>query len=363
MDGKRLATLDAPRLTASPLFDEGLAGGDGKTARLLPPVSSTLNTASAGVVSQQAGKNQPQSDDIIITAKQKTGATPDGVYRFGADQSAYFQLAGGGGNSRNPRTRRGGNGGPALDPLYDPQTIQQIYRPLVGTPGGVAVGIVDPFLDLTGPGFAAADAALDGLAWKYKADIKSLDPSFSFDSIAPNPPTLEYKNNYNAELRFDRAALTYNKLGKIDLLQLETYQFYQRSVDRAYTEALRLDSIGQLKYAPGQRNLAIGNFIDVRARDELKLRLDAPKLSLKIAEGPGKTIEVAVNRRSYGANETNYRIPDVRVGNMVFDATVSYKTATTAQVRGFLNAPGTDTVIIVRPTQLGGSYVIPTKGI
>jgi hypothetical protein len=32
MDGKRLATLDAPRLTASPLFDEGLAGAAGAGA-------------------------------------------------------------------------------------------------------------------------------------------------------------------------------------------------------------------------------------------------------------------------------------------------------------------------------------------
>jgi hypothetical protein len=49
-----------------------------------------------------------------------------------------------------------------------------------------------------------------------------------------------------------------------------------------------------------------------------------------------------------------YRLPDARVGGVVFDWTLIRKTAGTAQVRGYFNADlKPDIVIIVRPSQLG----------
>jgi hypothetical protein len=50
----------------------------------------------------------------------------------------------------------------------------------------------------------------------------------------------------------------------------------------------------------------------------------------------------------------NYTIPDNRVGNIAFDVSLTRKTLSTAQVRGFFSSDfRPNTVIIVRPSQLG----------
>ena len=55
-----------------------------------------------------------------------------------------------------------------------------------------------------------------------------------------------------------------------------------------------------------------------------------------------------------------HRVPDVRIpgARTIFDGTIGWKSSTTPQVIDFHNFSGGDTVIIVRPTRLGGSYEI-----
>jgi hypothetical protein len=74
---------------------------------------------------------------------------------------------------------------------------------------------------------------------------------------------------------------------------------------------------------------------------------------------PGADIKVFVNNRLRTDPEGSYRIPDVRVGGVIFDASISPKQSSTPQVRGFYSAPAIETVIIVRPSAMGGAYVLP----
>jgi hypothetical protein len=59
--------------------------------------------------------------------------------------------------------------------------------------------------------------------------------------------------------------------------------------------------------------------------------------------------------------EGSYRIPDVRVGGVIFDASLAQKTADSAQIRGFYSSPVVKTMIIVRPTSMDGANALPPK--
>jgi hypothetical protein len=71
-----------------------------------------------------------------------------------------------------------------------------------------------------------------------------------------------------------------------------------------------------------------------------------------------------INNRDYetSENDSSYRIPDARLGDVAFDWTRSPKTISSPQVRGFFRADSQPrAVIIIRPSQLGGNsaYLIP----
>ncbi len=77
--------------------------------------------------------------------------------------------------------------------------------------------------------------------------------------------------------------------------------------------------------------------------------------------GPGSAIRV--NNRAYDSSGVNptYRIPDARVGNLAFDFSLTAKTSSDPQIRGFFDADFKPVgVVIVRPNQLGNnsSYII-----
>jgi hypothetical protein len=76
-----------------------------------------------------------------------------------------------------------------------------------------------------------------------------------------------------------------------------------------------------------------------------------------IAEGPGQVIQINRWLRD-PAGSGAYRIPDVRIpsANIVFDGTIGWKSTTTPQIIDFRGFSGGNNVMIVRPTQLGGSH-------
>jgi hypothetical protein len=72
---------------------------------------------------------------------------------------------------------------------------------------------------------------------------------------------------------------------------------------------------------------------------------------------------MAINRRITGA-DGRYGIPDLRLGNnLLVDYTLANKDQYTRQIRSRENIlPPTD-VLIIRPTERGGSYVIPPSAL
>jgi len=65
-------------------------------------------------------------------------------------------------------------------------------------------------------------------------------------------------------------------------------------------------------------------------------------------------VRVASREYDTSGTDSTYRLPDARVGSAMFDWTLTRKAAGLAQVRGYFNADlKPDTVIIVRPRQLG----------
>jgi hypothetical protein len=84
--------------------------------------------------------------------------------------------------------------------------------------------------------------------------------------------------------------------------------------------------------------------------------------SYGIPYGPGA--DLTINNRDYetSENDSSYRIPDARLDDVAFDWTLSPKTISTPQIRGFFRADSQPrAVVIVRPSQLGSNrtYLIP----
>jgi RHS repeat-associated protein len=129
----------------------------------------------------------------------------------------------------------------------------------------------------------------------------------------------------------------------------EVFVRYQQFYDQAYGRV-------QARVARGlmPNDLTkIGQVVDSRARSAMRRWLARED----IAEGPGQVIQINRWLRD-PAGSGAYRIPDVRIpsANIVFDGTIGWKSTTTPQIIDFRGFSGGNNVMIVRPTQLGGSH-------
>lgn len=157
-------------------------------------------------------------------------------------------------------------------------------------------------------------------------------------------------------LRAQRAAALYNFRGETGPLQVETLRFVQARVDNAYSQAEALYKLGQLEPRLS-RNEAIGNHVDLQVRRELRSFYN----SLDVPSGSGLNVRVIGREYSTNGNDRTYRVPDARVGNVLFDWTLARKQPADAQIRGFFQADAQPiATIIVRPRQMesGGAYAI-----
>lgn len=78
-----------------------------------------------------------------------------------------------------------------------------------------------------------------------------------------------------------------------------------------------------------------------------------------ITEGPDQAVQL--NRWLRDPSDSGaYRIPDVRIpdANLIMDGTIGLKWQSTPQVADFRSFSGGSSIVIVRPTQLGGSYSV-----
>jgi hypothetical protein len=154
-------------------------------------------------------------------------------------------------------------------------------------------------------------------------------------------------------LQADLAAAIYRVHGDIRPLQEVTLEFMQRTANAAYDEGARKYDAGDLDESLS-RQVAIGNYVDGAVRTRLELLFNG----LRIPTDSGSAIQV--NARAY-SSIISYKVPDARVGNLAFDVSLTAKSPSIRQIRGFFNAYFKPSgVVIVRPNQLGNnsSYVI-----
>jgi hypothetical protein len=252
----------------------------------------------------------------------------------------------------NPRARIGGNNGPALN---DPLILEQAFPGLRESPAGAIVSLADNILDLTGPARALTADIHKAEVRKLVAQIQAIDPKYHYESLGA-PKTIEGMANEIKALRFERAVKFYQIRGEARPLQIEVLRLMQERADSAYEEAEAKYKAGRLKPRLS-REEAIGNYIDLAVRRELRERLNASGVDYS----QGQPVRVIGREYDTSGSDLTYRVPDARVVRIAFDVTLTEKTLATPQVRGFFSGDfKPDFVIIIRPSQLGRrcTYII-----
>lgn len=298
--------------------------------------------------SSHQSRQQDSGSMVAVNARASVRINParadsisDAVYRpsefFAAIQPAQYRS--------NPRARMGGNGGP---PLNDPMTLERAFPGLANSPGGSLVALADNILDLTGPARRLTTGLAEDHVNMLIQQIKTIDPNYRLDSLG-FPTTIEGQVNLIRQLRLDRAVAFYLRKSETRPLQIETLRLMQERADSAYAEGQTLFDAGRLKPRLS-REEAIGNYVDRAVRRELRELYNVRGIDYS----KGQQIRVIGREYDTSGSDPTFRIPDARVGDIAFDVTLSRKTLATPQVRGFFNSDFTpETVIIVRPTQLG----------
>ena len=256
---------------------------------------------------------------------------------------------------RPPRTGIGGNGGP---PLQDPLTLEQAFPALRTAPAGSLVALADNILDLTGPATRLTTELSQAHVAHILNQIRAIDPHYRYDSLG-FPTTLDGQANLITDLRFDRAVAFYKLKGEARPLQVEVLRMMQKSADIAYAEGARRFDLGLLQPRLS-REEAIGNFVDRSVREDLRAILN----DHAIDHSKGQQVRVVGREYDSSKDQRNFRIPDARVGTILFDVTLSRKTYSTPQIRGFFGSDfGPEAVIIIRPSQVGppSSYALPRE--
>lgn len=130
----------------------------------------------------------------------------------------------------------------------------------------------------------------------------------------------------------------------------------QQAANEAYDRGKQLIASGQLALKNGDYALTLGSYVDSQVRNQLRRFGAANGLPDSAASNV-----FAVNRQLRGNGMVG--IPDLRLGgNLLSDVTLGHKDGFTDQLRRWNEIRPNDTLII-RPDQLGGSYVVPRQTI
>ncbi|MBI2308393.1 MAG: hypothetical protein HYU78_13905 [Rhodocyclales bacterium] len=152
------------------------------------------------------------------------------------------------------------------------------------------------------------------------------------------------------------------RIGKSGMTPLAFEQkvldIHQRATDVAYERGVELIAQGKLAVADGQYARTLGSFIDTQVRDQLRVLAKMEGINDSSLSNVW-----AINRRIKSDGVEGYGIPDGRIGhNTYHDTTLARKDGYTPQISKW-NAIREGNFLIVRPTPLGGSYVIPRDAI
>jgi hypothetical protein len=281
------------------------------------------------------------------------GSVSDGVYRPAVDRPKLIRTGGSG----PPRGIRGigHNGGPPLDPIE----LDHVAPGLGTAPAGSIIAIADTLLNLTEPASQMTSAMSLDYGKNLIEQIQAIDPDYRYDSLG-FPSTFEGQMNMIDDLRWDRAVAIYGKTGNAEPLQVEAIRFIQSHVNAEYTHALEAALEGRLPPAPTMR-MAIGNYMDRGVQRAVRNKFST------LSALHQQALPLRVNAREYdtAGHDLTFTKPDVRVGNLAIDFTLSPKTAKSPQIRGFFNSDfKPPSVAIIRPAQLGpkSSYIIKRPG-
>jgi hypothetical protein len=175
----------------------------------------------------------------------------------------------------NPRTRIGGNNGPALN---DPLIMEQAFPGLRDSPAGAIIALGDSILDLTGPARALTADIHKAEVRKLIAQIRAVDPDYEFKSLG-TPRTIEGMANEIKSLRLDRAVAFYRRIGETKPLQVEVLRIMQERADSAYDEAVAKYNEGRLPIRLS-REEAIGNYVDAAVRADLRATFNFNRIDI-----------------------------------------------------------------------------------
>lgn len=148
------------------------------------------------------------------------------------------------------------------------------------------------------------------------------------------------------------------RLGKSQMTVLEFEKWaldsQQAAVDDAYAKGVQAIKNGEIKPEDGKYARVLGIYIDEQARAELRRMARIEGIN---DSGPSKIW--AINRRIKIDTVPGHGVPDNRIGyNLFADTTLARKSADSEQLQRWNTIrPGHN--VIIRPTQIGGSYVVP----
>jgi hypothetical protein len=247
---------------------------------------------------------------------------------------------------------RGGNS----RAFHDPMTLQQVFPNFRSAVGSAILAPIDGFFNPTGPANELVTVLSGKFANSIIAQTKKVDPKYFPNDAFPD--TFAGQMNYLNNLRMDRAVAFYRVRGDPRPLQVETLRFLQRSVDKAYAEGIRALKLKSVKITLSEQE-ALGNFIDRQVRRDLREWYNIHR----VVSDPRHPVRVVGREYQTEGIDRTYTIPDARVGNAAFDATLAQKTFSMKQIRGFFGSDfEPQMVVIVRPSRAGGSYVIMRPG-
>lgn len=316
------------------------------------PGGGQWTTGGSGGATPAEDTNAGRATPSPGAANARNPLLDDGVYRPSEDRPVTV-LTGGGPADAEEGFRHGIGGN---EPPYEFSELSELFPGLKNEPGlMVPMAPIDSFLGISATANATNLAATEAEYAKLTDEIRAIDPTWRDDELQPLADmSWQGRGNAIKDLLIERAVAYYRVRGDIGPLQVETLKFLQSAVDKAYADGVAKYNQGEL-IVRRSREEAIGNYVDSQVRSQLKRFLN----TWYVPYGAGQNI--TVNNRDSSTADKTYTVPDARLGKVSFDWTLTAKTLSTPQVRGFFAADSRpDAVIIIRPSQLGpnSTYLI-----
>jgi hypothetical protein len=238
-------------------------------------------------------------------------------------------------------------------------------------PTGLLGELPDFKVSLAQLGHAAARARIDDIREQLlKAGVKNV-PGYNLDlagKIDFNGTTENLTRVLEDHVRDQRLRETWGenyqniRIGKSQFTVLQFEQkvldVHLQATDRAYNKGVDGIADGSISVKPGDYARALGSYIDEKVRFELR--------GFAIAEGINDSALSniwAINRRIKSNSVAGYGVPDGRIGlNLYHDTTLARKNGYTEQIQKW-NTIRQGNFIIIRPSDLGGPYVLPRTSI